>query len=146
MEIRTDLQQMDLDTVYRFLSEHSAWAKGLPRAVFDKSLRHSMCFAGWDQGQQVAFARVITDHATFAYLVDVYVEENVRGRGYSKLLMQQLLAHPELQHLRRFVLVSSSARGLYQQFGFSALAKPETYMEILQPDLYLRMSKDKPAD
>jgi GNAT superfamily N-acetyltransferase len=96
---------------YRFLSEHSAWAKGLPRAVFDKSLQHSLCFAGWDQGQQVAFARVITDHTTFAYLVDVYVEENVRGRGYSKLLMQQLLAHPELQHLRRFVLVSSSARG-----------------------------------
>lgn len=143
MEIRTDLQQMDLDTVYRFLSEHSAWAKGLPRAVFDKSLQHSLCFAGWDQGQQVAFARVITDHATFAYLV---VEENVRGRSYSKLLMQQLLAHPELQHLRRFVLVSSSARGLDQQFCFSTLAKPETYMEILQPDLYLRMSKDKSAD
>jgi len=136
MEIRTDLQQMDLDAVYRFLSEHSAWAKGLPRSLFDKSLQHSLCFGGWDQGQQVAFARVITDHATFAYLVDVFVEEGARGRGYSKMLMQQLLSHPELQHLRRFVLVSSTARGLYQQFGFRALAKPETYMEILQTDIY----------
>jgi predicted GNAT family N-acyltransferase len=130
MEIRTNLQQMDLDAVLPFSFRTFRLGKGLPRAVFDKSLQHSLCFAGWDQGQQVAFARVITDHTTFAYLVDVYVEENVRGRGYSKLLMQQLLAHPELQHLRRFVLVSSSARGLYQQFGFSALAKPETYMEI----------------
>lgn len=136
MQIICDPKQMDVAAIHAFLSEQSAWARGIPLALVEKSLQHSLCFGGFIDGRQIAFARVVSDHATFAYLMDVYVLPAFRGRGYSRRLMEAVLAHPELISIRRFVLVSSSARGLYQQFGFAAPARPETFMEIHRPQIY----------
>jgi GNAT superfamily N-acetyltransferase len=138
MEISTDPSVMDVPLIHRFLSEQSRWAQGIPLETMQRSLRHSLCFSGLLEGRQIAFARVISDYATFAYLVDVFVVEEQRGKGYSRKLMQAVLAHPDLQGLRRFLLASSDARGLYQKFGFQAPAKPEIWMEINIPDLYQR--------
>ncbi|MBC3936373.1 GNAT family N-acetyltransferase [Undibacterium rugosum] len=138
MECSDDLRRMDITMIHRFLSEESSWAKGIPLDTVQRGMEHSLCFGGWSEGQQIAFARVITDHASFAYLLDVFVLPEYRGQGYSKQLLEFVFRHPALQGLRRFVLVSSNARGLYQQFGFQTLGKPETYMEILRPALYQR--------
>lgn len=136
MKITTDLASLDIPLIHRFLSEQSSWAKGIPRATVQRALQHSLCFGGFVDGRQIAFARVVSDRATFAYLMDVFVVEEQRGKGHSKALMQAILQHPELQGLRRFMLASANARGLYQGFGFSAPAKPETLMEINVPDIY----------
>jgi GNAT superfamily N-acetyltransferase len=138
MEISTDPSKMDIPLIHRFLSEQSRWAQGIPLETVQRSLRHSLCFSGLLGGKQIAFARVISDYATFAYLVDVFVVPEQRGQGYSRKLMEAILAHPDLQGLRRFLLASSDARGLYQKFGFAAQSKPEIWMEINKPDLYLR--------
>jgi GNAT superfamily N-acetyltransferase len=136
MKISTDIDSFDLPLIHRFLSQESTWAIGIPFATVERSLQHSLCFGGFKDAQQIAFARVVTDRATFAYLVDVFVVPEQRGKGYSKALMQAVLDHPELQGLRRFMLASSNARGLYQGFGFAAPAKPEILMEINNPDIY----------
>lgn len=138
MHITTDNAELDLTFIHRFLSEESAWAKGIPLATVDRSIRNSLCFGGFVDGKQIAFARVVTDKATFAYLMDVFVTPEFRNRGYSRQLMEAILAHTDLQGIRRFVLVSSSARGLYAKYGFDAPAKPETFMEINRPDIYQR--------
>jgi len=136
MECSDDLQRMDIAMIHRFLSEESSWAKGIPLETLKRGMEHSLCFGGWSDGRQIAFARVISDQASFAYLLDVFVLPEFQGRGYSKQLLEFVFSHPALQGLRRFALVSSNARGLYQQFGFQALGKPETYMEIHRPALY----------
>ncbi|MBB4014225.1 GNAT family N-acetyltransferase [Niveibacterium umoris] len=136
--VSTDLAAFDLDAVYRFLAEEAYWSKGLPRAVFDRALAHSICFGGFVDGAQVAFGRVITDRATFAYLADVFVLPDYRGRGYSKRLMDAVVAHPDLQGLRRMVLVTGDAHGLYGRYGFTPLAAPDRYMELHRPDAYRR--------
>ena len=108
-EITTEASHFDLDLIYRYLSEESYWARGIPRAVVERSIRHSLCFAILESatGAQVCFARVTTDRATFAYLADVFVLPAHRGRGLSKWLMQTILAHPELKGLRRWMYQSS---------------------------------------
>jgi len=136
LDISTDPARLDVDLIHRFLSEQSTWAQGIPRATVERSIAHSLCFGGYLDGAQVAFARVVTDRATFAYLVDVFVLPRQRGRGHSKALMAAVLAHPELQGLRRFSLATSTAHGLYAQFGFTAPARPQTLMERLRPDAY----------
>ncbi|WP_366919475.1 GNAT family N-acetyltransferase [Hydrocarboniphaga sp.] len=136
LRISTDSSQIDVDLVHRYLSEESYWAKGIPRETVERSLAHSLCFGGYIDGHQVAFARVISDYATFAYLGDVFVLPEYRGSGYSKALMQAVIAHPQLQGLRRFMLATSDAHGLYAQFGFAAPAKPQTLMECCVPDIY----------
>lgn len=136
MKISTDLASLDIPLIHRFLSEQSSWAKGIPRSTVQRALQHSLCFGGFVDGRQIAFARVVSDRATFAYLMDVFVVEEQRGKGHSKTLMQAILQHPELQGLRRFMLASANARGLYQGFGFTAPAKPEALMEINVPDIY----------
>ncbi len=136
--ISTDKARLDLTAIHRFLSEESTWGKGIPMAVVEKSIAGSLCFGGYLAGQQIAFARVITDFATFGNLVDVFVLPQYRGKGYSKALMAAIMAASELQGLRRITLATSDAHGLYAQFGFSPLTKPETFMERYQPDVYSR--------
>lgn len=136
MEITTNPARFDINLIHRFLSEESTWAKNIPFETVKKSLQHSLCFAGFENGQQVAFARVVSDFATFAYLVDVFVVSEARGKGHSKTLLNAVLAHPELQGLRRFLLASSNARGVYEKFGFTPLGKPEIFMEINRPNAY----------
>lgn len=134
--ISSDYNDMDVDAIHVFLSR-SYWAKGIPKATLRKSMWNSVCFGVFDSsGAQVGFARTITDSATFAYLADVYILEAHRGKGLSKWLISEVLAHPELQGLRRILLASLDARGLYDKFGFKALATPETFMEVWTPDVY----------
>jgi GNAT superfamily N-acetyltransferase len=136
-EISTDRSRLDVDLIYRFLSEQSTWAVGISRPVVERSIENSLCFAGFVDGRQVAFARVITDYATFANMVDVFVVPEYRGRGYSKRLVQTIIDHPSLQRLRRFTLSTSDAHSLYSRFGFTPPSKPETLMERYFPNIYL---------
>lgn len=128
IEVSSDRTRMDVDAVHRYLSEESYWAKGIGREVVERSIAHSLPFGAFDDGVQVGFARVITDYATFAYLADVFVLPSHRGRGVSKTLMAAIAAHPELQGLRRWHLVTRDAQGLYAQFGFIPLDAPERHM------------------
>ena len=137
MDISSDKSRLDIDLIHRFLSEHSTWAIGIPRATVERSIEHSLCFGGYENGEQIAFARVVSDYATFAYLMDVFVLPQHQNRGLSLRLLEVIKAHPQLQGLRRFMLASSNARGLYERFGFTALGKPEIMMEINVADIYL---------
>jgi len=130
---RTDL---DLNVIHAFISD-SYWAKNIPIATVEKAISNSLVFGAYNtSGEQVGFARVITDKATFAYLGDVFVVGEFRGLGISKLLMKSVCEHPDLQGLRRFMLATSDAHGLYTQFGFTPLENPETFMQIWQPGIY----------
>jgi GNAT superfamily N-acetyltransferase len=136
IEISTDRARIDVDRVHAFLCNESYWAKGVPRAVVERSIEHSLPFAAYDGEGLVGFARVITDFAVFAYVADVFVLPTHRGRGISKQLMAAIRSHPELQSLRRWSLVTSDAQGLYRQFGFRELAHPERHMEDVAVNPY----------
>ncbi|HEY1728741.1 MAG TPA: GNAT family N-acetyltransferase [Candidatus Baltobacteraceae bacterium] len=134
--ISTDPARLDPGAVHAYLSKESYWATGIPRDVVERSLRNSLCFGlYWDEAQ-IGFTRVVTDYATMAYVGDVFVLPEHRGRGLSKWMMECVLHHPELQHLRRWILVTRDAHGLYRKFGFTALKRPEGYMELHDPDIY----------
>ncbi len=137
LQISTDRSELDVPLIYRFLSEQSTWAVGISRAVVDRAIENSLCFGGYVDGRQVAFARVITDYATFGNLVDVFVVPEFRGRGYSIELMKTVMAHPSLKGLRRFMLATGDAHGLYEKFGFTAPHRPETIMERYFPNIYV---------
>jgi GNAT superfamily N-acetyltransferase len=128
--VTTDRSRLDLDTIHGFLTT-SYWARGIPRETVARSMEHSLCFGAFDGDRQVGFARVITDRATFAYICDVFALESDRKRGVGKSLMAAIMAHPELQGLRRWMLATRDAHGLYRQFGFGAPAQPERQMELL---------------
>ncbi len=136
-QISTDRSQLDVPLIYRFLSEQSSWAIGIPRAVVDRAIDNSLCFGGYLEGRQIAFARVISDYATFANLVDVFVLPEYRGRGYAHQLMEAVIAHPSLQGLRRFTLATSDAHGLYEEYGFTAPQRPQSLMERYFPNIYV---------
>jgi GNAT superfamily N-acetyltransferase len=136
-EISTDPSRIDTAAVHAFLFD-SYWARGIPRETVEKSLRHSLCFGVYRGKLQAGFARVITDRATFAYLADVFVLPEYRGHGLSKWLMECIMAHPDLQGLRRWLLATRDAHALYQKFGFQALASPDRWMERHDPDVYMR--------
>ncbi len=138
MDISTEKSRLNLKLVHRYLAQESTWAMGIPYALVEKSVQHSLCFGGYEDGEQIAFARVVSDFATFAYLMDVFVLKEHRGQGYSLQLMDTIMAHPELQGLRRFMLATSTARELYLRYGFNSPAKPEILMEISKTDLYNR--------
>jgi len=123
--------------IYRFLSENSTWAVGISRDVVERAIDNSLCFGGYLDGRQVAFARVVTDYATLANLVDVFVVPEFRGRGYGKQLIRVVMEHPSLQSLRRFMLNTSDAHSLYARFGFAPPQRPETVMERYFPNIYL---------
>lgn len=135
-EISTDPDRLDMDVIYKFLSEESYWAKGIPRAVVERAVANSFCFGAYHASRQIGLVRVITDRATFAQIADVFVLDAHRGKGLSKWLMQTVIAHPDLQGLRRLLLLTSDAHGLYSQFGFTPLGNPARFMEVLRPDVY----------
>jgi GNAT superfamily N-acetyltransferase len=128
--VSTDAARLDLEIIHGFLSR-SYWAAGIPREVVERAVRHSLCFGAYQGERQIGFARVVTDRATFAYVSDVFVLPDGRGRGVGKQLMAAIMAHPELQGLRRFTLATRDAHGLYRQFGFGPPRHPERQMEIL---------------
>ena len=132
----SDPGELDIPLIHRFLSEQSSWATGLPRATLERAIAHSLCFGGYLDGRQIAFARVITDYATFGNLVDVFVLPEHRGQGYSKRLIQAVMEHPNLQGLRRFTLATGDAHGLYAQFGFTPPLRPASLMERYCPNIY----------
>lgn len=136
LRISTDKAELDVALIHRFLSGESTWARGIPRELVERSIGHSLCFGGFLGTAQVAFARVISDYATFANLVDVFVLPPHRGTGYGKALVAAVLDHPQLQGLRRFTLATWDAHGLYARFGFTAPQRPETLMERYVPDVY----------
>jgi GNAT superfamily N-acetyltransferase len=138
LRISTDPAELDVALIHRFLSEQSSWARGISRDIVERSIAHSLCFGGFLDGAQIAFARVVTDYATCGNLVDVFVLPEHRGHGHSKTLIQAVMAHPQLQGLRRFTLNTVDAHGLYAQFGFAPPRMPETAMEIYRPGLYER--------
>jgi GNAT superfamily N-acetyltransferase len=132
LTISTDPARLDFEVIHDFLA-HSYWAAGIPRDLTRRALDHSLCFGAFDGDRQVGFARVISDQATFAYVSDVFVLESYRGRGVGKRLMAAIMAHPDLQGLRRWTLATRDAHGLYRQFGFGDPLHPERLMEILGP-------------
>ncbi|WNC94108.1 GNAT family N-acetyltransferase [Paraburkholderia sp. FT54] len=132
----TDKADLDIEMVYTFLSQETPWAKGMPRETFERAVAGSLCFGGYIEGRQIAFARLITDEATFAYLCDVFVLPAYRGKGYACALMKHVFASPSLQGLRRIVLVTTDAHRVYEPHGFTGLATPERYMELHNPDVY----------
>ena len=133
--ISTDKSRLDLAVIHNFLTT-SYWAAGIPIETVKKSLEHSLNFGVYEEGKQVGFARVITDYATFAYIGDVFILEGYRGQGLSKWLMQVIADHAELQGLRRWVLLTRDAHGLYRKTGFTEPVNPERYMEKIFPDIY----------
>lgn len=138
LRISTMTEEMDVDAIHAYLSGESYWAPGIPREVVARAVRHSLCVGVFDGPAQVAFARAVTDRATYAYLADVYVLEAYRGRGVSRWMMAVLTAHPDLQGLRRWALMTKDAHGLYTKFGFSPLARPDRAMERTHPGIYAR--------
>jgi GNAT superfamily N-acetyltransferase len=138
VRITTDPGELDVELIHRFLSTESYWARGIPLETVRRSLKHSLCFGGFVGTQQIAFARVISDFATFANLVDVFVLKEHRGKGYGALLMEAVINHPDLQGLRRFTLATADAHGLYAKFGFTPLSNPSRFMERYDPAIYQR--------
>jgi GNAT superfamily N-acetyltransferase len=136
-QITTDKNKVDIDVLHHFLSTQSGWATGISRELVEESLQHSLCFSVLEQGRMVGFCRIITDMATFGYLVDVFVLPEMRGLGISRLLMEAVMTHPAVKKFRRFTLATSTAHGLYEKFGFTPLSKPESFMEVYKPRIYL---------
>ena len=136
--VSCDKTLLDMNAIHRFLGEESTWAIGIPFEVVKRSIDNSICFGAYEDGEQVGFARVVTDLATYAYLADVFTVTSHRGRGISRRLVEAVLAHPDLQHLRRFNLATTTAAGLYAKYGWTPLSKPEIHMERYQADAYLR--------
>lgn len=135
--VSTDQRQLDRKLIHSFLT-NCYWAKGIPRRTVERSIENSLCFGIYRGKEQVGFARVISDFATYAYIGDVFVVESVRGRGLGKLLMKSITEHPDLQGLRRWSLVTKDAHGLYAKFGFQPVKSPERHMEIFDSNVYRR--------
>src|ERR1700742_4954107 len=144
-EVSTDPARIDLLKVHEFLT-NSYWAKGIPLETVQRSIENSICFGLYFAKEQIGFARVITDRATFAYLADVFILEAYRGRGLSKWLMDCIVAHPDLQGLRRCMLATRDAHKLYAQYGFTPIQKPDRWMEKHDPDVYARLSTEKKSE
>ncbi|MFY2563275.1 GNAT family N-acetyltransferase [Corallococcus terminator] len=136
--ISDDSARIDVDVVHGYLTR-SYWSPGISRALVEKGLRHSLVFGVYGaDGAQVGYARVVTDRMSFAYLCDVFILETQQGKGLGKWLMQAVFAHPDLQGLRRFLLATRDAHGLYAQYGFTPLKNPDRFMERHDPDVYSR--------
>lgn len=133
----TDNQQdLDLKLIHNFL-QNSYWAEGIPQKIMEKSIKNSLSFGLFHHGNQIGFGRTVTDRATFAYLADVFVVKHYQGRGLGKWLVSCILEHRDLQGLRRWMLATADAHGLYEQHGFNPLSKPEMYMEVNKPNHYV---------
>jgi GNAT superfamily N-acetyltransferase len=153
LRVSTERAELNIPLIHRFLVEQSAWAKDIPLETLERAIENSLCFGGYlgasqegdtektvspegDTEKQVAFARVISDYATFANLVDVFVVPEHRGQGHGKAILHAVMSHPDLQGLRRFTLATADAHALYAQFGFTALVRPQSLMERYCPNVY----------
>ena len=136
--ITTDHLKLDINVIHNFLSEESYWAKGITKDVVEKAIENSLCFGLFFKNVQIGFARLVTDKATFAYLADVFVLKEFRGKGLSKWLMQTIQSHPELQNLRRWLLTTKDAHGLYAQLGWTKVPDDYVYRFMMRhnPDVY----------
>ncbi|MBV8679966.1 MAG: GNAT family N-acetyltransferase [Aquitalea sp.] len=132
LDISHDPARLDRDMILHFLTEQAHWAAGMDAALLERAIRHSLVIGAYDQGRQIGFARVVTDYASFAYLSDVFVLPEWRGRKVGQAMINAAIAHPQLQQLRRFLLVSRDARGFYRRLGFGPLQQGERYMELRQ--------------
>lgn len=135
LRITDNKDEIDLDTVHGFLS-NTYWSKDIPKAVVEKAIQHSLTVGLLLNDQLIGFGRAITDYATFAYLADIYVSADHRGQGYSKMILNALFEKSGSDQLRRMLLATADAHGLYRQFGFTDLAKPESFLEINRPNIY----------
>lgn len=131
-EVSTDRSRLDVAMIHAFLAD-SYWVPGIARASVEKCIEHSLCFGAYADGRQVGFARIVTDYVRFAHLLDVFVLPEFRGFGIAKLLMDNILSHPELRTIARYTLNTRDAHSLYAQYGFTALTYPERQMERLRP-------------
>lgn len=135
-KISTDAQLLDVDMIYDFLSTKAYWSLKIPKEAVIKSIEHSLCFGVYKDSKQVGFARVISDYATIAYLGDVFILESHRGKGLSNLLMMAIMNHNKLQGLRRWILLTGDAHGLYKKFGWKELDDSSNWMELVDRDVY----------
>ena len=136
--IDTDPSLIDRELVHRYLSNESYWAKGVPFEIVSRSIDHSLCFGLYQGSRQIGFARMVTDRATFTYLADVFILEEERGKGLSKWMMQEIDTHPDLQGLRRWMLGTRDAHGLYEQFGWTVIPEEQRprFMQKHFPEVY----------
>jgi N-acetylglutamate synthase-like GNAT family acetyltransferase len=134
--ITTDKTKMDVVAIHDFLSKYSGWSDNIPFEKVKISIENSLNFGLFHNGTQIGFARVISDFSTIAYLGDIYVLDNYRGQGFSKKLMESVMTHPNLQGLRRWILLTSTADWLYEKYGFTKVPQPEIYMELFNPYVY----------
>ena len=133
--VSTDKLKLDVDFVHSYLSR-SYWAEEIPKEIVKKGIDNSLCFGIYNESKQTGFARVISDYSTFAYLADVFIIEEERGKGLSKWLIECILKHEHLQGLRNFCLLTRDAHTLYERFGFQNLEKPQNFMAIKKDDFY----------
>ena len=131
--LTTDPARIDIDLVYRYIAGESYWSRGIPRDRLERAIRNSLCFGIYQGAGQVGFARVVTDRATFAWLGDVFILDEFRGRGLGKWMIASIARHPDLDGLRRWFLATRDAHGLYEQFGWRPLEDPGKFMEIFRP-------------
>jgi N-acetylglutamate synthase-like GNAT family acetyltransferase len=139
--ISTNKSKLQIDRIHKFLSQEAYWCIGVPKSVVEKAIEGSLCFGVYDESDntaQIGYARLVTDKATFAWLCDVYIENEYRGEGLSKWLMECLLAHPELQGLRRICLATKDAHKLYEKYGFEVTKSPGNWLEIKDNDVYTK--------
>ncbi len=141
--ISTDKAFLQIDKIHKFLTNEAYWSQDIPKTVVVKSIENSFCFGLYDisaaDKEQIGYARIVTDYASFAWLCDVYVEHSHRNKGLSKWLMTCVMSHPDLQNLRRICLATKDAHELYKKFGFEVTKSPENWMEIKDNDLYKKM-------
>lgn len=137
-QLSTDKSRLDIPLIHHYLCQHSYWAAGIPEETVRRSIEGALCFGIYKGKHQIGFARIISDYATFAYLADVFIIPDYRGQGLSNLLMASIVDHPDLQGLRRWMLGTADAHGLYEKFGFKTLARPERFMERTDPNVYSR--------
>jgi GNAT superfamily N-acetyltransferase len=135
-EISTDTHRLNVEVIHNFLAEESYWSPGIPLGIVERAIQNSLCFGVYHHTAQVGFARVVTDKSTFALLADLFILSAHRGKGLSKWLMRCVVGHEDLQGLRRLLLLTSDAHGLYRQFGFKELGNPSRFMEVLRQDIY----------
>ncbi|OGU35441.1 MAG: GNAT family N-acetyltransferase [Ignavibacteria bacterium GWB2_35_6b] len=132
----TDKSKLNIEVIHKFLSEDSYWSKNIPFEIVKKGIENSLCFGVYFNEEQIGFARMITDYASFAYLADVFILPDHRGKGLSKWLMEEIMNYPDMQGLRRIMLATADAHELYKKFGFVPPSKPERLMEIHKPNVY----------
>ena len=139
--ISTDKNKLDILSIHKFLKNETDWANGIPISILKTSIENSLNFGLYHGNKQIGFARIISDYSTIAYLGDVYILKEYRGKGLSKWLMDEIMEHPNLQGLRRWILLTNTAEWLYKKFGFTEISNPKFYMEKHNPNVYNRIDK-----